>query len=149
MVGGVTVTLDVDMTLDKIDYLAGDTVTLKGKSAVIFLSARSEVGDGSNAARISRQRQYMKAFIDQAKSTMMGDFTLVGDIYNTVMEKSCTDITASEAVYLATDISKYQIEFRTIAGKTVSGNEDGTDMFYPDTDELYRTVIDIFYVKEG
>ncbi len=28
-------------------------------------------------------------------------------------------------------------------------SEENSDMFYPDSDELYRTVIDIFYVKEG
>ena len=48
---------------------------------------------------------------------------------------------------------KYTIEFCSIAGETVYGadedSKENSDMFYPDPDELYRTVIDIFYVKEG
>lgn len=153
MIGGVTVTLENDMTLWKKKYKAGTTLKLLGKEAEAYLSAREGVGDGTNASRIARQQEYMKLFLEQAKNKMLGDFSLVGDIYNTVTEKSCTDITASEAVYLATEISKYTIEFRSIAGETVPGNdeesEENSDMFYPDTDELYRMIIDIFYVKEG
>ena len=153
MIGGVTVTLDVDMKLDKKEYTAGTTLTLLDKVAIEYLAARKDVGDGTNASRIARQQEYMRLFIEQAKSKMLGDFSLVGDIYNAVMEKSCTDITASEAVYLATEISDYTIEFCSISGETVYGadedSKENSDMFYPDPDELYRTVIDIFYVKEG
>ncbi len=149
MIGGVTVTLADDMELGKEEFKAGETLTLMGKQAEAFLSARRDVGDGSNTARLSRQQQYLAEFIRQAKSTMLGDFSLVGDIFNAVLEKSCTDITASEAVYLATEISTYEIEFRSIAGETVTSDAEKADMFYPDTDELYRMVIDIFYVKEG
>ncbi len=153
MIGGVTVTLDVDMKLNKTEYTAGTTLTLLDKEAIAYLSARKEVGDGTNASRITRQQEYLKLFVEQAKKKMLGDFSLVGDIYNAVTEKSCTDITASEAVYMATDISKYTIEFCSVAGETVPGNtedsEENADMFYPDTDELYRMIIDIFYVKEG
>ena len=95
----------------------------------------------------------MRLFIEQARNKMLGDFSLVGEIYNTVMASSYTDVTATEAVYLATEIFGYTIEFRSIAGETVYGSseesEENSDMFYPDSDELYRTVIDIFYIKEG
>ena len=153
MIGGVTVTLEYDMKLGKKEYEAGTTLKLMGKDAEHYLRARTGVGDESNASRIARQQEYMQLFIEQAKKKMLGDFSLVGEIYNTVMASSCTDITASEAVYLATEISGYTVEFRSVAGETVYGadedSEENTDMFYPDTDELYRTVIDIFYVKEG
>ncbi len=150
MIGGVSVTLTEDMKWEKKEFSAGETVKLLGKDAENYLRARQDVGDGSNEGRISRQQQYLTAFVEQAKSAMMGDFSLVGDIYNAVMESSCTDITASEAVYMATDISKYKIEFRSIAGETVhNSQEDNADLFYPDTDELYRMVIDVFYIKEG
>ena len=152
MVGGVTVTLTEDMQLDKKKYTAGTTLKLKGEEAALYLSARKKAGDGTNASRISRQQEYMILFLEQAKKKMLGDFSLVGEIYNTVREKSCTDIGASEAVYLATEIFGYEIEFRSIAGKTVSAEDDdeeNSDLFYPDADELYRMVIDIFYTKEG
>ena len=153
MIGGVTVTLEHDMKLDKKEYKAGTVLKLMGEEAELYLRARTGVGDETNASRIARQQEYMRLFIEQAKRKMLGDFSLVGDIYNAVMERSCTDITASEAVYLATELSKYTIEFCSIAGETVYGadedSKENSDMFYPDPDELYRTVIDIFYVKEG
>ena len=153
MVGGVTVTLEHDMKLDKKEYKAGTVLKLMGEEAELYLRARTGVGDETNASRIARQQEYMKLFIEQAKNKMLGDFSLVGEIYNTVMASSCTDVTATEAVYLATEIFGYTIEFRSIAGETVYGSseesEENSDMFYPDSDELYRTVIDIFYVKEG
>ena len=153
MIGGVTVTLSEDMKLDKKEYAAGTTLKLLGEEAVLYLRARTGVGDETNASRLARHQEYLRLFVEQAKKKMLGDFSLVGDIYSTVIESSCTDITASEAVYLATEISGYTIEFRSIAGETVYGgqedSEENSDMFYPDTDELYRMIIDIFYVKEG
>ena len=153
MVGGVTVTLEHDMKLDKKEYKAGTVLKLMGEETELYLRARIGVGDETNASRIARQHEYMRLFIEQARNKMLGDFSLVGEIYNTVMASSCTDVTATEAVYLATEIFGYTIEFRSIAGETVYGSseesEENSDMFYPDSDELYRTVIDIFYIKEG
>ncbi len=148
MIGGVTVTLNDDMTIGKKKYKAGDKVTLKGDNASAFLQARIGVGDDSNAQRIGRQQQYLSAFVQKAKSTMKGDFSLVGKIFDKVMQKSCTDLKASEAVYLASVASELEIKFVSIAGRTVLG-EENADLFYPDTDALYQSIIDVFYIKEG
>ena len=66
MLGGVTVTLKDDFGTP--DMQPGMTVTLKGKQAETFVRARMSVGDGTNASRQIRQREWL----DGATALMSG-----------------------------------------------------------------------------
>ena len=57
MLGGVTVTLKDDFGPE--DMRAGQTITLRGKQAETFVRARMSVGDGTNASRQLRQREWL------------------------------------------------------------------------------------------
>jgi anionic cell wall polymer biosynthesis LytR-Cps2A-Psr (LCP) family protein len=59
LLGGVTVTLDTDFSSLDPEMGLGKTVRLKGKQAEHFVRARMSVGDGTNASRQLRQRQWM------------------------------------------------------------------------------------------
>lgn len=145
-VGGVTLTIPVDMTRVHKSFVEGATVTLTGKLADKFIGARQGVGDGSNAGRISRQQLYLKAFISSAIEAVKKDWSLPKKIYEKIAENSCTDITLDEMVYLADLVTKLDFSFHTIPGET---DTDGRYAeFRPDPEEFYKLILDIFYVCE-
>ena len=147
-VGGVTVELTEDMPLyngkKTIEYKKGDTVRLRGALAESYLKARQGVGDGSNAGRMSRQKNYLSLLIEKAKSAFFKDVTLVVDIYKIIKDKTCTDLTESEMIYLATLLTDLNIEFLSIPGRTETDGE--YDKFYADGERLLELVLDVFYL---
>lgn len=145
MLGGVKVKIPVDMTVTDENFTEGAEIRLDGEQAEKFLRARMELEDGSNAARLERQKIYLSSLISTAKSAMLSDLSLPSKLYEKVMSESCTDIGLDEAVYLASLISGLEIRFHGIAGTTVS--TDSFDEFYPDSDKLYEQVLEIFYNK--
>lgn len=145
MLGGVKVTIPVDMTATDENFTEGAEVRLDGEQAEKFLRARMELEDGSNAARLERQKIYLSSLISTAKSAMLSDLSLPSKLYEKVMNESCTDIGLDEAVYLASLLSGLEIRFHGIAGITVK--TDSFDEFYPDSAKLYEKVLEIFYNK--
>ena len=71
--GGVTVTLTEDFSMFDPVMIKGATITLRGKQAEYFLRGRMSVGDGTNAARMSRQAVFMEAAATLATSRMATD----------------------------------------------------------------------------
>ena len=145
MLGGVSVTIPVDMTALDESFTEGAEIRLNGEQAELFLRARMSLEDGSNAARLERQKIYLSSLISTAKSAMLSDLSLPSKLYEKVIDESCTDIGLDEAVYLASLLSGLEIRFHSIAGTTVT--TESFDEFYPDSGKLYETVLELFYNK--
>lgn len=145
MVGGVKVKIPVDMTATHESFIEGEEVTLDGETVLHFLRARMELEDASNAARLARQKQYISALIPTVCSAMLRDASLPSKLYKKVIDRSCTDISLNEAVYLASLLPSLDISFYGIEGETVRG--ESFDEFTPDETALYELVLDIFYTK--
>lgn len=145
-VGGVEVTIPTDMTMVDESFVEGSRVLLDGKQAESFISARQNVGDGSNAGRIERQKLYILSFIESAVKAVKSDLGLPLELYNRIAKNSYTDLTASEIVYLANFATDVDISFHSIKGTT---NSDGFYAeFRPDEDALWQLILDIFYICE-
>ncbi len=145
-VGGVEVTIPIDMTNADEAFTEGRTLRLSGEQAERFVSARQNVGDGSNAGRLDRQKQYVLAFIDSALSALKKDWGLPGRLYESVASNSCTDLSADEIVYLADLALNLDISYHSIDG--VTEKTDHYDEFRPDAEALLELILDIFYVCE-
>ena len=70
LVGGVTVTVDEEMTAVDPSLTAGTKVTLKGDTALKFVRARMAVGEGTNVERMARQESYLSELLRTAKTKM-------------------------------------------------------------------------------
>ncbi len=145
-VGGVEVTIPIDMTTVHRAFEEGATITLDGEMAQIFISSRQNVGDGTNAERLSRQKQYIFSFIDAAIAAFKRDVTIPADLYKGLSENSCTDISLDEMVYLSELATRVDISYHSINGTT--DIENGFAAFRPDEEELWNMILDIFYVCE-
>ena len=62
LVGGVTVTMLEDFSELDPAMKKGETVTLKGEQALLYVRTRQGIGDQSNLSRMERQRQYLESF---------------------------------------------------------------------------------------
>ncbi len=146
-VGGVEVIIPTDMTDVHEAFVKGAKVRLDGEMAARFIEARQTVGDGSNAGRMERQKQYIFSFIDTAVASVKKDWGLPARLYESISNSSYTDISLSEIVYLA-DVaaSGLDFSFHSIPGTTTSSGY--YDEFRPDKDALMSLVLDVFYTCE-
>ncbi len=148
MVGGVEVTIEDDFTGLDPSMKEGTTMVLKGDQATTYVRSRSSVGDGSNASRMRRQREYLLGFIRQAKARLKEDLTLPLDVYSALTRYMVTNISVNEAAYLATTALDCRFtgdSIRNVPGETVQG--DLYAEYYVDEDALYQLILDVFYEK--
>ncbi|MEE0968570.1 MAG: LCP family protein [Clostridia bacterium] len=145
-VGGVEVTVPCDMTAANEAFTNGKRIKLRGDMAKDFLRARQGVGDGSNAERVKRQEQYIRAFVSTALEAVKKDLGLPKKLFEAIADNSFTDLGVDEAVYLADLALRLDISYRSIAGEAQMG--DVFEEFNADKEALLELVLDIFYICE-
>lgn len=147
-VGGVDVTVLEDLTKFDKSLKEGALVHLEGDQAFHYVKSRDISKFGSNDKRLERQRQYLKGFIDAARSASAEDNNFAIELFNSIRSKMVTNISADEITYLAPELTSYSFDnsdFRMLEGETKKTGE--FEEFYVDDDDLYRTIIDVFYEK--
>lgn len=145
-VGGVTVTLDADMTISGVAYKSGDVVSLEGDMAADYIRNRS-TGEGTNSERMGRQEGYIKGFIGRCLSSGRNPAKLVMDLYNATRDYVVTNLTEDEIVYLGATVlsSGWTVEIESVPGEL---KLDDIYEFYPDEDALSQMLVNIFYTKD-
>ena len=146
-VGGVTVTIRSDLTAADPSFKEGATVTLDARTAEKFVRARMEVGESNNANRMERQMQFLRAWLETAKSKSAQDAQFAMGLLRRLEPQLTTNMTEKRLSGLAADAGKYENEgFLTIGGeyRTV----DGFQYFYADEESLMDTLLELFYQAE-
>ncbi len=145
-VGGVSVEIKDDMTAVDERFVLGEKITLDGELAEKYLTARMNVGNGTNEERLSRHKEYIMSFIRTAVGAVKNDLRLPFELYNKIADNSTTDLSAEEIVYLADLATGLDISFRSIEGTTDTSGI--LDEFRADEDALWELILDIFYICE-
>ena len=113
--------------------------------------------DNVNASlnRTERQIQYLKAYASQLAPAVMKDFGTVNRLYNLATRYSTTNVSVSNATYLAsllltngvTDFETYRLtgEMKPSEVKDEKGTVYAE--FYPDEESLYHAVLGTFYTE--
>lgn len=145
-VGGVDVTVLEDLTRIDNTLVKDTNVHLMGQSAFWYVKYRDTNKFASADGRLARQKQYLNAFIREAKKTVKSDITTAFDLYRAVTPQMVTDITIDEVAYLAPIVTDYRFDndsFYMLEGETVEGER--FEEFYADEDALYELIIEVFY----
>ena len=141
-IGGVEVTIpDDELTHADPTWQKGKTIKLTGDNALKFLQYRGE----SHAPRLERQKLFINNFMSTAKTAFKKDITLSIDTFKKFSESSVTDIDVSQFTYLATEISGASFKMHSLKGK--EGFDGMYETFEVDEQKLYKTVLDLFYIK--
>ena len=147
-VGGVTVKIPEDMTSVIPEWTEGSSVTLKGDEAIRYVRWRDRTTVHTNELRMSRQKQYLKAFMRQTIDQVRADITLPLTLYSIAAGYMTTDITPSQVTYLSSKVLEYGIDEEamfSIPGQSVDGEEHVE--FYTDDKGLYEIILNTFYNK--
>ena len=143
-IGGVTLTVSDDMTVIDETLKEGATVTLKGEQALIYIRSRQGLADSSNLARMGRQRQYVTAFLEQAKSVASENDGLISDMLLSISDYLVSDMTADELLSLADVLQSCSVsEIAAIEGEARMGEKYME--FYADEAALQKLVLEMFY----
>ena len=151
--GYFAMNMDVIIPLNEavggVDVVIGEgdeKVHLEGQEAYSFVRNRDMYAPHSAEQRLERQKQYLEAFALQAKKAVAQDLTLPAKLYAEILPYMVTDISASEAVYLATQAVSYtfgQEDLYSLQGEIRMGEQ--FEEFYPDETALYELILQVFY----
>ncbi len=146
-IGGVEVLIEDDFSSVAPELVMGESVTLKGEQALLFVRARSEMAEPTNIARMQRQQQYVSAFIEKFTASMNNGYTsFYSGAYNQVQDYMVTDMAVDELGEILTALSADEtISFHSIEGEAVIGKEFME--FYPDEAKLFSLVKELFFIN--
>ena len=144
LVGGVTVEVLDDFTKIDETLVKGETVTLMGEQALIYVRARNGLDDATNRNRMNRQKQYLEALFDKSREKAKEDEEFISRAALKLTEYLVSDYSGNRLETLLEDLSEYNYEKTlTISGESVVGEEFME--FYPDETSKKEAVIDCFY----
>lgn len=148
-VGGVEVEVLEDIIYDS-EMVKGNTICLTGDQAFLYLQYRDVTKAGSPTARLMRQKQYLIAFVGEAKKKVKEDPLIVTQLYQSLTEYMNTDIALDEAVYMAAEVLDYRFDPNAVYALEGEDhivsfiNEEGQEDFYDDyylSDESIRDIV--------
>lgn len=141
-VGGVTVEVLDDLTSPSrnVSLHKGETVTLNGDEAYVYLRSRDINEFDSASERLNRQMQYIQAFVKQAKSK---DAATLVSAYDAITDYIVTNVDVPNLVNKLTTYEFDDSRMYTIPGETQMGEQ--YEEYHVDEDALYQVMLDIFY----
>lgn len=144
-VGGVEITMDEDYTQINPAFEKGATLRLFGQDAVDFIQRRDTAVDGSALMRVSREKQYLKAFIRQAKSAVKKDPGLPFSLMEELQSNLTTDLPDKEIACLLAEAVFCDFSedgMYVLPGEIRMGAV--YEEYYLDMDAVMELVVDLF-----
>ena len=102
--GGVTVTIEEDMTSVDPQMKQGAEILLSDDQVEGYLRARMTVGDGTNAGRMRRQRQYMQNAYGIVMQNLSKDPDYINEIYDEMTEVVDSNLPRKEISRIAAQV---------------------------------------------
>ena len=151
-IGGVTVTIETGGMETRDPALAkGETVTLKGKQAEVFVRYRDVNVDHSALYRMDQQQQYIKGFFQAVQKHSAQDSGLVVRLFDRIQEYMVTNMTKDQYLKVAMDaVAGGKLgdeDFYTVPGEGVVTLR--FDEFYADREALIPILLELFYREIG
>ena len=143
--GGVTVTLDEDLSYADPEMAQGRTIRLNASQAELLVRGRMQLGDGSNESRMRRQRLFISGAVQAFREGMKEDAGFMDHIIETVGDDLF--IGTQRAVLLNEINRAYHYEVlavETLAGEYAIG-KDGFMEFHTAPGAAAQWVIKTFY----
>ncbi len=147
-VGGVEVTVLQDLTNKSkgVSLKKGETKTLTGDEAYVYLRTRDVEEFDSASDRLKRQEQYITAYMKKLETIASSNPSAAVKIYESLEDYVVSSI---DFASLVSEVSAYSFDASTdmysIPGEVKMGEE--YEEFYIDEDAFYEMILDIFYVE--
>ena len=148
-VGGVTITIEEDLTMVDPAFEKGKTVKLTDEQAERFVRARMGVGNEENASRMTRQQQYMDGLFKNVKVFAKDNPKYGNELWKKLRNIAVTDMNGNAFSRMANKMIQGEDKgiFR-LTGETRLGTilQDGLkhEEFYPETDSIRDAMTKLF-----
>ncbi len=143
-VGGVEVLVTDDFSGVDETIKKGETVTLTGEHALIYVRAREGLEDSTNIARMARQKQYLNALYSKTLAAANKDADFIANTAAKLGDFLVSDRSVTRLQELAEKITEYEFTgIVSIEGESKVGEKFME--FYANEDSLKQTVISLFY----
>ncbi len=147
-VGGVEVTIPVDMTMVDPEMQKDKTMVLSDKQAEFFVRSRGKLEDDTNVSRMTRQDTYLHAWRQKAKQKMNADAGFALDLIADLSYFMVADQDLNGLSKLSGYLADYEYLGKIkIDGETKNGQEFLE--FYPNQEALKKTIMDLFYEEKA
>ncbi len=100
-IGGVTVTLRDDLSMDDPAMKKGATLKLTDEQAVIFLRERMKAGEGLNTERMARQHDYLTAFLEQGMDRLAKEPRYFYELFDSMESFAQTNLSGKDLSKIA------------------------------------------------
>ncbi len=145
--GGITVTLNEDFSHLDPAMTQGRTLRLQGKQAEYYLRGRIGIGEGTNASRMQRQRNYLDQAMAVFVERIADDMSFVGNLYDKLAGHLHTNAERGWLINQVYEASGFDVRrILTIAGEH-RASEKGFMEFWTDEDALNELVIRNYYQR--
>lgn len=145
--GGVTVEVLENLSGYGVSLKKGDTVTLKGDAAELYLRQRDTKIFDSATLRLKRQEQYLEALAlkltSASKSNDEDEQQLLLDAYASVNDYIVSSVDFSSLVSELADYSFDESDMYSVPGSTQQ--ETDWEAYNVDEEEFYDLILDVFY----
>ena len=146
--GGVAVTVPDDMTSVNPLWTQGSRIRLKGGEAEAFVRSRRTVGEGTNAERMIRQREFTQNAIAQMRSRLSQDAAFGAQLLAALKKCAVTSLSDQMLLEEVRRASGYDIlPADTLAGEYTVG-ESGYMEFRVREGSVENWILTNLYTKE-
>lgn len=148
-VGGVEVTIQDALDAGDPALRQGETLVLSDEQAAYFLRVRMSAGQGTNAERMARQRQYMGSLFKKVKEKSNENPTFGLELWDMLHGAAVSDMNGNAFSRIAQKLLKGTDKgIYTLKGETVLGYvlQDGQphEEFYAADGAIKEAMIDLF-----
>ena len=143
--GGVTVTLEEDLSYADAAMINGATLRLTERQAEILLHDRMQLGDGTNEARMKRQRLYLNAAVETLVSRMKQNAEFMGVFLDALDPYMVASIPRGDLIAEVNRAYHYTVlPVQSLAGEHAIG-ADGFVEFHVAQGATIQWVMETFY----
>ena len=144
-IGGVTVEVldDLSNTAKNVSLKKGETVTLTGDEAYVYLRSRDTSVFDSAGERLNRQMQYMTALFAKMKTVTESNPSIFKTINSSIKDYTVSSMDFVKLAEMSVDYTFDESHMYTIPGKTVQG--EVFEEYNVDDPALYEMILEIFY----
>ena len=148
-VGGVTVTLEDDMTSLDPEMKKGTTLTLTDHQAELLIQTRYAMDDDRNTERMRRQQIFMKAFMNKMKEKNAEDVNATIELYDRLRPYATENINMNELTTILQNMQGYSdkgiiiIDGESRIGEKLHDGEKHLE-FYMDKDSLESAMKELY-----
>lgn len=145
VIGGVSVRIPDDMSSVDPEWTEGKTVLLHGTDAESFVRARMSVGDGTNASRMVRQKEYMQNAVAQVRSQLRSDSDFASKLMHTVEPLAVTNMNPNRIINEISQSTNYEVLPMDYLEGTYAVGEDGFVEFHMQENSAREWVLKHLY----